>query len=76
MSAKKLVERDPKLGPGITPAQAREERRCECTRGIVCMGSAAEGRACGRCSGAWECLFCTACQFDGCRQPATPRIAS
>jgi hypothetical protein len=44
----------------ITVAGARRERRCECTRGIVCMGSAEGEYACGR--SAWDTLFCLACQ--------------
>lgn len=73
MSAAKLMQRVSRKGaPQITVDGARTERRCECTRGIVCTGEAEGGYACGRTSGAWEHRFCTVCQ-DVCRQPLVPR---
>jgi len=57
----------------ITVSGAREERRCECTRGIVCFGSSEAPYACGRASGAWDHRFCFACRYDGCGQGEVPR---
>jgi hypothetical protein len=56
----------------ITVEGARRERRCECTRGIVCMGAAEGEYACGRSATAWDVRFCLACQRE-CRQPEVPR---
>lgn len=54
----------------IRVGAAREQRRCECTLGIVCMGEETGQYACGRSS--WDVRFCESCQVI-CGQPEVAR---